>query len=74
MASALVSSIARAAGQSSLAIVLAAQGAATMSYGVTLPSLPFMLERRFVPPDAVAWQDGTLTGLYSFAMFLLSPP
>lgn len=59
----------------SLAIVLAALVAAAMSYGVTLPLMPFMLERMLgaANADAVSWHTGMLTGLYTFALFFLSP-
>jgi DHA1 family multidrug resistance protein-like MFS transporter len=58
-----------------LAIVLAALVAAAMSYGVTLPLMPFMLERMLgaTDTDAVSWHTGMLTGLYTFALFFLSP-
>jgi DHA1 family multidrug resistance protein-like MFS transporter len=58
-----------------LAIVLAALVAASMSYGVTLPLMPFMLERILgaASADAVSWHTGMLTGLYTFALFFLSP-
>lgn len=59
-----------------LAIVLAALMAASMSYGVTLPLMPFMLERWLGAANAgsVSWHTGMLTGLYTFALFFLSPP
>ncbi|MCW5660015.1 MAG: MFS transporter [Burkholderiaceae bacterium] len=58
-----------------LVLVLAALVAAAMSYGVTLPLMPFMLERMLgaTNADAVSWHTGMLTGLYTFALFFLSP-
>lgn len=46
-----------------------------MSYGVTLPLMPFMLERWLGATNAgsVAWHTGMLTGLYTFSLFFLSP-
>lgn len=66
---------AREPGRAGLAVVLAALVAASMSYGVTLPLLPFMLERLpgAMNADSVSWHVGVLTGLYTFALFLLSP-
>lgn len=46
-----------------------------MAYGVTLPVLPFLLERVLGPGEAsaVSRHTGWLTGLYTFAAFLVSP-
>ncbi|MBI2752620.1 MAG: MFS transporter [Betaproteobacteria bacterium] len=58
-----------------MAIVLAALAAASMSYGVTLPLMPFMLERWLGATNvgSVSWHTGMLTGLYTFTLFFLSP-
>jgi MFS family permease len=55
------------------AILLSAVILVSMAYGVTLPVLPFMLERILGAGDAVSWHTGMLTGLYMFVLFLLSP-
>jgi MFS family permease len=55
------------------AILLSAVLSVSMAYGVTLPVLPFLLERIVGPGDAVSWHTGMLTGLYMFALFLMSP-
>ena len=75
MAAASIPARSRGRQRMNLAIVLAALGAASMSYGVTLPLMPFMLERALGATNAgsVSWHTGMLTGLYTFALFLLSP-
>jgi MFS family permease len=75
MSPAPASGHARALHRARLAIALAALVAASMSYGVTLPLMPFMLERWLGTANAgsVAWHTGMLTGLYTFALFFLSP-
>lgn len=55
------------------AMLLAAVMSISMAYGVTLPVLPFMLERMVGAGDAVSWHTGMLTGVYMFVLFLLSP-
>ena len=57
------------------AILLAAVLSVSMAYGVTLPFLPFLLERLMGPSQlsAMPWHAGLLTGLYTIAIFLLSP-
>lgn len=55
------------------AILLAAVMLVSMAYGVTLPVLPFMLERIVGAGEAVSWHTGMLTGLYMFVLFLVSP-
>lgn len=56
-------------------VLLSAAMAVSMSYGVTLPFLPFILERVLQPEqsDAVSWHSGLLTASYTWALFLLSP-
>lgn len=58
-----------------LAAVLTAALAVAMAYGVTLPVLPFLLERLLGVGSAaqVARHTGWLTGAYTFALFLASP-
>lgn len=54
-------------------ILLAAALSVSMAYGVTLPVLPFIIERTLdADAAAVAWHTGALTGLYTFALFVLS--
>lgn len=55
--------------------LLAAAMTVSMAYGVTLPFLPFILERVLQPEQsgAVPWHTGLLTALYTLALFLLSP-
>ncbi len=57
------------------AVLLLAMLSVAMSYGVTLPVLPFLLER--LPGQAaaadVSRHTGWLTGLYTFALFVMSP-
>ena len=56
-------------------VLLAAATTVSMAYGVTLPFLPFILERLLQPGQsgAIPWHTGLLTTLYTLAMFLLSP-
>ena len=60
---------------SRFAVLLAAATTVSMAYGVTLPFLPFILERLLQPGQsgAIPWHTGLLTTLYTLAMFLLSP-
>lgn len=54
-------------------ILLAAALSVSMAYGVTLPILPFIIERTLdADAAAVAWHTGALTGLYTFTLFVLS--
>lgn len=53
-------------------VLLAAALVVSMSYGVTLPLLPGMLEGR-LPADAVASHTGWLTGVYTLGLLLFSP-
>lgn len=54
-------------------ILLAAALSVSMAYGVTLPILPFIIERTLdADAAAVAWHTGALTGLYTFTLFFLS--
>ncbi len=55
------------------AMLLSAVLSVSMAYGVTLPVLPFMLERILGPGEAIPWHTGMLTALYTFALFFLSP-
>ena len=57
------------------AALLASAMAVSMAYGVTLPLLPFILERLLGPGHfgTVPWHTGVLTALYTLALFLLSP-
>ena len=57
------------------AVLLASAMTVSMAYGVTLPFLPFILERVLpsVQSSVVAWHTGLLTALYTLSLFLLSP-
>lgn len=44
-----------------------------LAYGVALPILPFLLERRLRPGLDVGWHTGLLTAIYTFALFLFAP-
>lgn len=55
------------------AILLAAGLAVAMAYGVTLPVLPFQIERALgADAAAISWHTGALTGLYTLALFICS--
>ena len=62
----------RLGGGAILALLLAAF-IVSLTYGVALPILPFLLERRLGPGADVGWHTGLLTGTYTFAVFLFSP-
>lgn len=54
-------------------ILLAAALSVSMAYGVTLPILPFIIERTLDgDAAAVAWHTGALTGLYTTMLFVFS--
>lgn len=54
-------------------ILLAAALGVSMAYGVTLPILPFIIERTLDADAAtVAWHTGALTGLFTFTLFVFS--
>lgn len=57
------------------AVLLAAVLSVSMAYGVTLPFLPFILERILGPghSSAVPGHTGSLIALYTLALFFLSP-
>lgn len=44
-----------------------------LAYGVALPILPFLLERRLGPGLDVGWHTGLLTATYTFALFIFAP-
>jgi MFS family permease len=55
-------------------ILLAAALSVSTAYGVTLPVLPFIVERAVGANAAViARRTGTLTGIYTFALLIFSP-
>lgn len=56
-----------------LATLLLAAFAVSLAYGIALPVLPFLLERRLGPGADVAWHTGLLTGTYTLALFLFAP-
>src|SRR3972149_5189065 len=55
--------------------LLAAVFAVALGYGVTLPMLPFFLERVLAESGrfSVSWHVGMMTSVYAFAMFLFAP-
>lgn len=57
------------------AALLAAVLSVSMAYGVSLPLLPFILERLLAPgySSSVSAHAGMLTALYTLALFILSP-
>ena len=56
-----------------LSALLLAAFAVALAYGIALPVLPFLLERRLGPGADVAWHTGLLTGTYTLALFLFAP-
>lgn len=56
-----------------LAALLFAAFTVSLAYGIALPVLPFLLERRLGPGADVAWHTGLLTGTYTLALFLFAP-
>ncbi len=56
-----------------LAALLFAAFAVSLAYGIALPVLPFLLERRLGPGADVGWHTGLLTGTYTLALFLFAP-
>lgn len=55
-------------------LLLLAVLAVAMTYGVTLPLLPMLIERMsFLSPGAVARHTGLLTAAYTLALFVFSP-
>lgn len=66
--------IAPASARAHFVILLAAALSVSMAYGVTLPVLPFIVERTGgASAGAIARHTGTLTGIYTFALFIFSP-
>lgn len=56
------------------ALLLAAALSVSMAYGVTLPVLPFMVERLIGGNvRAVGWHTGLLTGIYTLGLLIFSP-
>lgn len=55
-------------------VLLAAAVSVSMAYGVTLPVLPFMVERLTGwDARAVGWHTGLLTGIYTLGLLIFSP-
>jgi MFS family permease len=44
-----------------------------LAYGIALPILPYLLERRLGPGPDVGWHTGLLTATYTFALFIFAP-
>lgn len=59
-------------GRASIVLLLAVFVVA-LAYGVQLPLLPSLLERQLGNDAAVSWHTGTLTGVYTLALFLFAP-
>ena len=62
----------RIGGGAILALLLGAFVVA-LAYGIALPILPFLLERRLGPGLGPGWHTGLLTATYTFALFLFAP-
>lgn len=60
-------------GPPAIFVLLAAALVVALAYGVALPVLPLLLERRLGAGPDVAWHVGLLTGVYTFATFLFAP-
>lgn len=60
-------------GPPAIFVLLAAALVVALAYGVALPVLPLLLERRLGSGPDVAWHVGLLTGVYTFATFLFAP-
>jgi len=56
-----------------LAALFVAAFTVSLAYGIALPVLPYLLERRLGPGADVAWHTGLLTGTYTLALFLFAP-
>ena len=62
----------RLGGGAILALLLGAFVVA-LAYGIALPILPFLLERRLGPGLDPGWHTGLLTATYTFGLFLFAP-
>ena len=60
-------------GRGAMAALLLGALLVALAYGVALPILPFLLERRLGPGVDVGWHMGLLTATYMFALFLFAP-
>lgn len=60
-------------GRGAMSALLLGSLVVALAYGVALPILPFLLERRLGPGNDVAWHTGLLTAAYTFALFLFAP-
>lgn len=54
-------------------VLLTAAALVALAYGLALPVLPLLLERRLGPGADVAWHTGLLTGTYMLGLFLFAP-
>lgn len=60
-------------GPPAILVLLLAALVVALAYGLALPVLPLLLERRLGAGPDVAWHVGLLTGIYTFATFLFAP-
>ena len=63
----------RAFGRGAVLALLLGAFVVALAYGVALPILPYLLERKLGPAGAVAWHTGLLSATYMFALFLFAP-
>ena len=60
-------------GRGALLALLLGAFVVALAYGVALPILPFLLERRIGPGLDVDWHTGLLTATYTFALAICAP-
>ena len=60
-------------GRGALLALLLGAFVVALAYGVALPILPFLLERRIGPGLDVGWHTGLLTATYTFALAICAP-
>jgi MFS family permease len=60
-------------GRGALPALLLGAFVVALAYGVALPILPFLLERRIGPGLDVGWHTGLLTATYTFALAICAP-
>lgn len=63
----------RVPGRGAMLALLLGAFVVALAYGVALPILPYLLERKLGPAGGVAWHTGLLTATYMFALFLFAP-
>ena len=60
-------------GRNALLALLLGAFVVALAYGVALPILPLLLERRLGPGLDVGWHTGLLIATYTFALFIFAP-